>query len=148
MVGISRERAKRAFDLAKQLENEKKDLRDRYVSYVKRLGPMILMCGLGQALASEKAAAGSGDNSSRAHEKLYNNLKEWLTDSRFGVYPDEGDLLEALVKSSQYKYLRAQAEALWWLEWHKKFCEAYLSTNDKKAAGDGNSDGAGNTQEE
>ena len=27
-------------------------------------------------------------------------------------------------------YLRAQVEALAWLEWHKKFCRAYLPDSD------------------
>ena len=40
-----------------------------------------------------------------------------------GVYPD-GDLLQAIMKHDEAHYLHAQAEALAWLEWHKKCCRA------------------------
>ena len=51
-------RAADALSKVLSLENESEDLRKRYRAYVDRLGPMIIMNGLGQALATERAAAG------------------------------------------------------------------------------------------
>jgi CRISPR-associated protein Cmr5 len=42
------------------------------------------------------------------------------------VYSRQKDLLEAITGQDEAHYLRAQAEALAWLEWHKKFCRAWL----------------------
>jgi CRISPR-associated protein Cmr5 len=41
--------------------------------------------------------------------------------------------LEAITQNGRDKYLQAQAEAMAWLEWHKKLAVAYL-----KKAGDKN----------
>lgn len=105
---------KRVDELANRLKSnaEKND----YRAYVDRLGPAIVMNGLGQALASELAAGA-------AHKELYRSLKGWLCRDD-GVYRAGGDLLNAIMTHDQAKYLHAQAEALAWLEWHKKFCRA------------------------
>lgn len=106
-----------------------KEMAKRYRSYVERLGPAILMNGLGQALAAEQAAAGSGkieDPDKRAHHKLYCNVNNWLCRPSGGVYPNARDLLNALIEHDESDYLRAQAEALAWLQWHKKFCRSTL----------------------
>jgi len=101
-----------------------------YRSYVERLGSAIIMNGLGQALATELAAAGPKDKQKggdeRAHQWLYDNLNGWLCRKDGGVYPGAGNVLEALMQGSQSAYVRAQMEALAWLEWHKKFCQAAL----------------------
>jgi CRISPR-associated protein Cmr5 len=110
-----------------ELTGEPDDFKKRYRAYVDRLGPTILMNGLGQALATERAAAGPnpGDDQTRAHDKLYTSLQRWLCRDG-GVYPKGQDLLEALMGNDEAHYLHAQAEALAWLEWHKKFCRASL----------------------
>lgn len=117
-------RAANAMDTVPRSEDEA--LRKRYRAYADRLGPAILMNGLGQALATERAAAGTkqGKPEGRAHDLLYNNVQAWLCRPG-GVY-EPGDLLSAIIKGSQELYLRAQVEALAWLVWHKKFCRAYL----------------------
>lgn len=100
-----------------------------YRSYVERLGSSIVMNGLGQALATELAAAGpprSQNPDERAHQRLYDHLHEWLCRPDGGVYPGAKDLLREMMKRGQAEYLRAQMEALAWLEWHKKFCQASL----------------------
>lgn len=117
-------------------------LRKKYRSYVERVGPAILMNGLGQAMATERAAAGSNAKTgdARAHAQLYKNLGAWLCRPG-GVYPPaqpKPDLLELITTRTERDYLRAQTEALAWLLWHKKFCRAYLPA----------SDAAGSAQEE
>jgi CRISPR-associated protein Cmr5 len=98
----------------------------RYRAYVDRLCPTIVMNGLGQALATELAAAGPHPHKDdeRAHHELYLSVQRWLCRADDGVYPSSPDLLQAIMSEEEELYLRAQAEALAWLEWHKKFCRA------------------------
>jgi len=62
-----------------------------------RLGPAILMNGLGQALATERA-----NNDEPAHHHLFHNLETWLC-GEAGVYVT-GDLLSAIVGGSEALY--------------------------------------------
>lgn len=119
-------RAQHALKAVRALE--KKPWAPRYRSYVDRLGPAILRNGLGQAMAGELAAA-SGDGEDRqAHQCLHDNLESWLCGE--DGYRDR-PLLEALIGGGEPAYLRAHAEALAWLEWHKRFCRAYLKKDEK-----------------
>ena len=118
-------RAANALVCVSELSAKNSELGPLYRAYVDRLGPTIMMNGLGQALATERAAASGGSLGERAHGRLYDNLKGWLC-REGGVYPAGADLLPAIMSNDQSKYLLAQAEALAWLEWHKKFCRAEL----------------------
>lgn len=116
-----------------RLDQDNNDLQKRYRAYVERLGPAIIMNGLGQALATEHAAAGGGNEpDARAHGALYQSLSNWLCRSPDGVYPEEADVLHAIVQRDESDYLRAQAEALAWLEWHKKFCRASFPRGERE----------------
>lgn len=125
---LEQKRAADALSKVIKLEGESELFRKRYRSYVERLGPMIIVNGLGQALATERAAAGANPrkDEERAHKTLYDNVTSWLCRHPDGTYPETDDLIEALMNNSQELYLQAQFEALSWLEWHKKFCRAYL----------------------
>lgn len=111
-----------------------KDVRELYRSYVERFGPTVVMNGLGQALATELAAAGRADGKDNpqvlAHQQLYQNVQSWLCRDG-GVYPAGKDLLDALMERDEAHYVRAQAETLAWLTWHKKFCQALLPKADR-----------------
>ena len=118
-------RAENALARVSVLSNESMAFKQTYRAYVDRLGPTIMMNGLGQALATENAA-GSGQNvQGQAHRTLYDNVQGWLCRDG-GVYPDGADVLQAIIANDQSRYLLAQAEALAWLDWHKKFCRAEL----------------------
>lgn len=94
-------------------------------SYVQRLPATIVMNGLGQAMAGELAAVRGGKNDDeRAHKRLFELVESWLQESK--TYSIELGLMESIVRSSQEDYVRAQAEALAYLEWLKKFSQAYL----------------------
>ena len=126
-TNIEQQRAANALKRVNELGARSAGFRERYRAYVDRLGPAIVMNGLGQALATECAAAGSpppkGDDKT-AHHELYVSLSRWLCRPADGVYPEEADLLGAIVSNPETAYLHAQAEALAWLEWHKKCCRA------------------------
>ncbi len=98
----------------------------KYSSYVKQLPASILMSGLGQAAATLLAAARGKEED--AHRTLYRDLEAWLcTECPDAPYQGQPSLIDAIAKGDQAAYVRAQAEALRWLEWLKKFAQAYLS---------------------
>jgi len=129
MRSIEQQRAANALARINELRGMSDDFKKRYRSYVDRLGPAIVMNGLGQALATERAAAGGANpkkDDEWAHHEIYRGLQLWLCRNEGGVYPSSDDLLEAIMKNDEALYLRAQAEALSWIEWHKKCCRASL----------------------
>lgn len=114
---------KKVKTLLKQAETDKTkaDSNDKYASYVKSLPATILMNGLGQAAAT-LMASNAGE-----HKLLYQHLQGWLCRNESSApYPRTSDLLESITGNNREAYLRAQAEALAWLTWLKKFAVAYL----------------------
>lgn len=104
------------------------DYSGKFRSYVERLPASIVMNGLGQALASELASAGrseEGKSDSEAHKRLFKEIEDWLLKERV-IYAEKADLMNAIVSGSQEQYVLAQAEALAYLEWLKKFSQAFL----------------------
>jgi len=130
---LEQQRAGNALARVKELEARSEKFRKRYRAYVDRLGPTIVMNGLGQALATELAAAGKDptEDDKKAHLVLYESLQAWLCRNGEGVYPGNGDLLEAITANDERQYLLAQAEALAWLGWHKKFCRAFFPRDEE-----------------
>ena len=126
MRTIAQRRAADALARINELSERPPRFKTSYRSYVDRLGPAIVMNGLGQALATERAAAGASPSNEdqKAHAELYAGLNDWLCHREQGVYRGSADLLRALMENDQSRYLHAQAEALAWLEWHKKCCRA------------------------
>lgn len=132
MNNLNQQRADNALSCVDRLRDKPEEFKTLYRAYSDRLGPAIVMNGLGQALATERAAAGTAPKSERekAHKELYGNIQSWLCRGNGGVYPNSADLLNAIMTEDESHYLRAQAEALAWLEWHKKFCRASLPRDD------------------
>lgn len=105
-----------------------------YRSYAESLPVHIVMGGLGQALATELAAARLADGDARkdgnkAHERLVNDLAKWLGQKSYAQNAGNEvatQLMKAIAAGNQEKYVQAQAEALAWLVWLKKFCQAML----------------------
>lgn len=128
------EHAMRAIDSIKDLPrtDPAKNPYGKYVSYVKGLPANIMRSGLGQAMAMEKAGAKTDDG----HKHLYEHLDDWLTGDRANApYPrKKGRLLHAIANGDQHTYVRAQAEALAYLEWLKKFAVAFLAEDSGKEA--------------
>jgi len=120
---LGQSRAAHALEAIKKLEKQK--TYGNFGSYVQRLPATIVMNGLGQAMAGELAAArGCTNEDERAHKILFGLVESWLQESK--AYPEE-DLMTAIVQGSQENYVRAQAEALAYLDWMKKFSQAYLN---------------------
>ena len=91
------------------------------------------MSGLGQALAMEKAGAAKDGDVKLGHLALYKHMDEWLIKGwENSVYEGRGDVLGAICNGCEADYIRAQTEAMDYLEWLKKFAVAFL---DKKDSG-------------
>jgi CRISPR-associated protein Cmr5 len=131
-----------------------------YVNYVKALPANILRSGLGQAMAMEKAQSKGDGQEARGHAWVYRHMQEWLLkgwastpyarfrDDTIGADPkdDPPKLLKAIVNGSQADYVRAQAEALAYLEWLKKFAVAFLEKPDSEATDPAAAQGRGEEQ--
>ena len=109
---------KRASHALKEIKylNVRKD--SHFVSYVSALPASIVMNGFGQAMAFELS-------SGNEHKILYSIMEKWLCNDS-GVFTNEKDLMKAITENGQREYIRAQAEALAYLDWLKKFSRAYL----------------------
>ncbi len=128
---LARRRAKDALKKIKTMVPEPGEQAQygNYVSYVKALPATIIMSGLGQALAMEKAGANKSGDVKAGHERLYRHLNNWLCNAGgtgWTSSPYSGDVLEAITDGNDADYIRAQAEALEYLEWLKKFAMAFL----------------------
>ncbi len=130
---INQQRAKNAFEQVKKLQENNNDsaTRSNYVSYVENLPTMILINGLGQAMATLLAQVENDETD--PHYLLYDHVQKWLCrDDQSAPFRGKKDLMEAIVSSSREEYIKAQAEALAYLEWLKKFAVAFLKPRDGK----------------
>ncbi|KKM12002.1 CRISPR-associated protein Cmr5 [Clostridiales bacterium PH28_bin88] len=124
-------RAADALRRVKEMESQDDDQQEKYVSYVNGLPATILINGLGQAAATLLSAA-KGIKSD-PHYFLYRHLQLWLCrEEKEAPYAGAGDLMQAIVDGERGTYQRAQVEALAWLEWVKKFANAYLKKGVKR----------------
>lgn len=124
---LDQQRAAHAWQLTQKLkeDQEKEVFHDEYASYVTQLPVTILSNGLGQAAAMLLRSAGRKQD--KPHKLLYEHLQEWLCRKDvFAPYSGQASLMEAIVKGSREDYVKAQLEALAWLEWLKKFAVAFL----------------------
>ncbi len=134
MKTVEQERAADALARVTELGGRPEPFKKRYRAYVDRLGPAIVMNGLGQALATELAAAGPkpANDDQMAHRELYLGLQRWLCRADDGVYPSSPDVLRAIMSGDESRYLEAQTEALAWLAWHKKCCRAVFPKSEEE----------------
>ncbi len=108
-----------------------------YRSYVRALPARIIMNGLGQALAMEKAGAHAKNADIRAgHEKLFEHVQDWLLNGwENSPYQGKSDLISAITQGKESDYIRAQGEAMAYVEWLKRFAVAYLPDEKNQAEG-------------
>jgi CRISPR-associated protein Cmr5 len=137
-------RAKHALDAIENLPGRTPREVGNYRGYVEALPANILKSGLGQALAMERAGA----DKDKGHRLLFGHMQDWLTtgwpNSPYREGPDR--LLRAIVDGGQPDYVRAQAEALAYLEWLKKFAVAFLEKPDSDATDPAAAQGRGEEQ--
>ncbi len=140
-MSIDRERARHAFQTINALPKNV----GKYTSYVKALPASILQNGLGQAMATLLAAskgkpAMDGDAVNEPHRLLYEHIQTWLCrDNRSAPYRTTNgteatntQLMDAITEGDEAAYIRAQAEALAYLSWLKKFATAFRPEGERQ----------------
>lgn len=106
-----------------------------YRSYVNALPAAIITNGLGQALAMEKAGGEKGKKYI-GHKFLYDHLDDWLRHGwQHSPYHNDKDVLFGIVAKDEASYLAAQAEAMAYLDWLKKFANAMLARDKDESDG-------------
>ena len=125
---LDQRRAADALEKIQALEEAGAGTYGNYKSYVKALPANILMSGLGQAAATVRSRNRAG------YRQLYEHLSGWLCgDDENAPYRNySGGLIQAIVDHDQDHYIRAQAEAMAYLEWLRKFAEAFLEGGEEE----------------
>jgi CRISPR-associated protein Cmr5 len=128
---LEQKRARHALEKVKEADKEYPegtDERKNFVGYVESLPAAIHNNGLGQAAATllAQAKGKKGD----PHRTVYNIVEDWLCrEDPAAPYKRTGGntpLMDAIVNGDRSSYIKAQAEALLYLEWLKKFTVAFL----------------------
>ena len=125
---LEQKRAADALSKVREIEQRREagdELGKNYRSYLESLPATIVMNGLGQACATLLAHAGGNPPQKSAYRLLYDHLQGWLCRRPGGVY-GQPELIDAIVHHDQKHYVHAQAEALAYLNWLKKFAQAFL----------------------
>jgi len=123
---LDQRRAEFALSCIRDLEQSDRDY-GHYVSYVSAMPATIVMNGLGQALTTQLAKAKG--NFEHPRRLLYNHIASWLSQQILELRVPEPQLprvIDRLMEGNQDTYVRAQAEAMAYLNWLKQFARAYL----------------------
>jgi CRISPR-associated protein Cmr5 len=137
-------RALSALEFAKAAAKEA--WKDEYRAYVRALPAVIRSNGLGQAIAMELAGSSKKKNVGAAHKALLSHLSQWLESGwKNSPFPASGSgepdrLIKAISRGSMANYVRAQAEAMAYLKWLKKFAEALIVVEDSPPSDDADGD--------
>lgn len=126
-VTLEQQRAAHALAQINGVRSESKaSIASDYKSYAESISATIVMNGLGQAAATLLAQAKGEDGRHDAHRRLFDHLEDWLCDSRSRTGLRK-PLMESLINGDQSAYCHAQAEALAYLVWLKKFAQAFIT---------------------
>ena len=129
---LDHERAQEALKAVQKIAGGDQKIAKKFRSYAESLPAIIVRNGLGQALAMEAANGKVGNQAEKdeekAHKKLYEIVANWVLQK---VYERQSNLLplqviDEIIKSDQSKYMRAQEEALLFLQWVKRFANATI----------------------
>lgn len=128
---MQQQRAKFALERVKQATHDLKEKEQKeYKSYASQLPFMIHANGLGQAAAFYRS---KGEKST--HFLLYQLLSDWLTGNVDNIegfnketqpFHQHEDLLDGITKENMSVYIVAQAEAMVFMDWVKKFADAFM----------------------
>lgn len=117
---LQQQRAAHALDKVQALVALKDG--DKLKARASELPFMIHTNGLGQAAAFFKSKKDKD-----GYDHLYRILSSWLTsEGRPFAGAGQGDLMKAISSADMHLYRVAQAEAMHYMDWVKKFAKAYL----------------------
>ncbi|NDP59532.1 MAG: type III-B CRISPR module-associated protein Cmr5 [Oxalobacteraceae bacterium] len=125
MQTLQQQRAKHALEKVRGLEALRDG--DKFKSRASELPFMIHVNGLGQAAAFFRSKSKDG------YPELSLVLSSWLCrpeqisqPGRTHPFAGKQDLMQAITECSLHDYRVAQAEAMQYMDWVKKFANAYL----------------------
>lgn len=118
MQTLQQERARHALGQVKSWVGQGKDAKLK--ARTSELPFMIHANGLGQA-AAFFCSKGSKDG----YDAVFSALQGWLSQEK-RPFAQQPDLMQAIVSSDLHTYRIAQAEAMAYMDWVKKFASAYL----------------------
>jgi CRISPR-associated protein Cmr5 len=117
---IEQQRAAHALEKVKGVQSGKK-----FTSVATAMPTMIHTNGLGQAIAFCK---GKGE---RQYDEMVEMLAEWLcSEGRPFAGNESREILDAITQNDMQTYMLAQAEAMAYLVWVKKFAKAIIGEDD------------------
>lgn len=140
MKTFQQQRAHHALTQIRQLNNrlthndeqQRDKERGEFRAHVRNLPAMIHTNGLGQSIAFYYSK-----RKKISYQALCDILADWLL-GEGGIYScaprNAENLLVAITAGDMYHYLNAQAEALVYLEWAKKFAEALIEQTEASDA--------------
>ena len=126
MQTLQQQRAKHALEAVQKLQKELESMTrndingDKLKARASELPFMIHTNGLGQAAAFFKSKKDKD-----GYDHLYRILSSWLT-SEGRPFAGQPDLMKAITSADMHLYRVAQAEAMHYMDWVKKFAKAYL----------------------
>jgi CRISPR-associated protein Cmr5 len=119
---IQQQRAAFALQRVKALPKAlKPEEQKEFISYASGLPAMIHMNGLGQAMAFCQLKGKDRES----YKQLYKLVSDWLCQPN-QPYQNKTDVLAGVTQSDMANYQLAQAEALVFMSWVKKFAKAFL----------------------
>lgn len=121
-------------EIKKNKSDEEKKLNDdgHLSSHIAGFPAMILMSGFGQACAFYLSKGGT-------MKLAYDALEDWLTTGNrpySNAVQNKYKLMTAITSGDAATYRLAQAEALVYLDWLKKFAKAFLKNDDGNSGGE------------
>jgi len=137
---LSQRRARHALTSIQGFANKhNEESKKSYLSAIKSVPMEIRANGLGQAIAMALSQSTRGENEDRraAFGAIHEHFQSWLCNTDEPDTPfNGGALMQAMCDAEQAPYLIAQAEALAYAEWLKKFANAFLASVEETQAGD------------
>jgi CRISPR-associated protein Cmr5 len=131
MQTLQQERARHALNVVESWKKDPQSDNDRKKKLKARTSELPFMIhanGLGQAAAFFKSKEPKGDKDRYGVVLLA--LQDWLAQPN-RPFAGEPDLMRAIVEADLATYRLAQAEAMAYMDWVKKFASAYLDTDKK-----------------
>lgn len=117
-------RARAAWLDVQAVDQRPSDVKKKYRGLALKLPAMILINGLGQALAFLKSK-GKG-NADDPHEIVYVHLQNWLFAEIRWTTAIQPTLIERILNATSETYRQATTETLSYLHWLRRFAEAVL----------------------
>ncbi len=134
---LDHQRAKYALDKVTPIAEKKDEVAKKFRSYAESLPAIIVRNGLGQALAMEAANGKVGQSPTKddekAHKALYDMVGEWLLQQVFNKKVADNiplQVINEIITADQMTYMRAQEEAIHFLQWVKRFANAMIERPD------------------